>query len=163
MSSTRTYTTLESQTDTGVKITDWEAFESHMDRLEGKSIEPLTFSSQSQADDSYPRTYTEFEYLQGFTTYPDQHDLIDETTLLKLENFGYEYNQELFIDFWECVSSYCTPFVFLHSPANHFPTLAAVAADGWLDYLYRIEGDSGSVQVEKLSVEFTRNIVNNTD
>lgn len=157
MSSTRTYTPLQAVDDStgiGVRITDWEDYEAHINEFEGRSITPLTFEQQERDGDSYPRTYTEYVYLKGFAGYPGDHTHVDSTTIFKLENFGFEYSRDRFIEFWQRVASYCEPFEFYHSPANHFPSLADLLRGGHPDYAYYIRGEDGSIKVEQ--VEFTQ-------
>jgi hypothetical protein len=160
MSSTRTYTTLEPLSGSGgVRIDDYEAFMAHINDLSSKSIDPLTYSSKTKDEADYPRTYTEYEYLQGFTAYYDRDELIDETSILKLENFGFDYDREFFVEFWSRVSTYCQPFGFFHSPANHFPTLADVAMNYGPDHIYRVECAEGEVEVEEMAVTFNCEMV----
>lgn len=154
MSSTRVYTPLESESDEGVRITDKAAFEEHMATLDSKPVAPLTYTSKVTVDDEYPPTYAEYDHLSGFTSYPSDVERVDSTTVLKLENFGFEYNSKFFIEFWERVSTYATPFSFLHAAANHFPSIADIAQDGWPDYVYRVECADGEVEVTRLEVSY---------
>lgn len=152
MSQTTVFTPLKplNENDISVRIIDYDKFKSHMEEYKHVSLEALKSEKLEKENDSYPKQYAEYIYLKGFTAYPNKAPKhVDKHTVLKLENFGYEYSQDLFIEFWEEVATFCEPFSFLHSPANHFPRSTEMFEDTWPNYIYRVKGKDGEIEVEK--------------
>jgi len=145
---------LNNENKVGVKIEDFESYREHIHENDSKSVEPITSSYKETVDETYPRTYSEYKNLKGFTSYPNEHTTTDSTTVLKLENFGFEYNKEFFVDFWNRVGSYCEEFMFYHASANHFPSsFDLVHQNNSLKYIYKITVEGENISIEELTFE----------